>query len=150
MKIIIIERWSPVIGGDMFGDKMHIVRENHFDFVIPCRTTPNPYENWRERYGCLAPCQFDITKIQHGDRKGDFLFHNGGPAMNELPSIKPNPNHNGKEVISEVFIHRAYTDTWPGSAGCITVQPVYWDALQKNTAGETNYKGILKSCTKEV
>lgn len=148
---IILERKQPVLSSCLFGDTLIICEDNHFTFACPCRTTPNPAKDWREKYGVLAPGKFTGELIEFGKKQGDVLVYKEKISYLNLPSAKPNPNHNGKAIISEVFIHKAYTEKNPGSAGCITLQDDYWRAFKKyikKTSGEFNI--ILRSWINEL
>lgn len=95
----------------------------------PCRTTPNwrtPWllggRPWHMAYGVLAEVQCGATVVEH-KRFGKCLLLNDGK---DLPAVYPNPRRGGKKIIGQLFIHSAQSNDWPGSAGCVTMQPVIY------------------------
>lgn len=127
---VMLQVWAPPenVG---YRDTAHVIVDEHFRFACPARVSPNhrgpkPAKiAWRELYGCVAPGHYDYRCIEH-DRYGKCLLVNGGGVV---PSRNPNPNHKGKKILTEVFVHSGETDLWPGSAGCPTVHPVFWSAF---------------------
>lgn len=98
----------------------------------PCRTSPNHRQTWADgggywnlSYGLIATGEYKYRCLKH-DKFGKCLIINEGE---EIPSEVPNPKHGGKKIIAETFVHRAVDASWPGSAGCFTVQPSWWDAF---------------------
>lgn len=97
----------------------------------PVRVPPNPWRPsdsapWFEVYGWLAPGMYRFECVNHSRFGTSLLLEEGGPVK----SRTPNPNHEGRTVLTEVFVHRGGTGTnpqWPGSAGCITTSPEYSD-----------------------
>jgi len=56
----------------------------------------------------------------------------------KLPSVKPNPNHNGAYVIQAVQIHVGGTK-WDGSHGCITIHPIDWKYFERMIENDKNF-----------
>lgn len=100
-------------------------------FACPCRSGPNwvtPYAKgrrpWREAYDWIAPGTHRWEFVWHL-RYGWCLSINGG---GEVPSRNPVSNPDGS-TFRGVFLHKAQSDKWSGSAGCPTIQRVYWPAF---------------------
>jgi hypothetical protein len=88
---------------------------------------PNPHTPinqcpWQKEYGWLACGEYDWQCID-SPRHGKCLLLGGG---GELPARMPNFNHNGRMVVTEIMVHKGFSDTWRGSAACLTVSPNLW------------------------
>lgn len=136
MKTIVIESLSiPDQSG--YNDKIAVVKNNDVIFHCQCSTCPNPYKpftnppiQWRDCYAWIA-CNTLKTpyswKCVVSPSKGRcILVNNGG----EVPTRYINKNRNAKYAIG-IMIHKGYSDTWRGSAGCITIPPLMWDDFIK-------------------
>jgi len=96
-------------------------------FSSMCSGSPNGFhprtkKPWHKHYGWVAPQTTSATLVLGHRKFGDCLLVGGGK---QIVSINENPNHNGKKVISAVFIHRALgilNKLWRGSSsGTITI-----------------------------
>jgi hypothetical protein len=130
---------SPLIKDEslVFLDKISIVSKITSVDVSPllwhnhCRTWPNAYQKvglipYDKCYATLAPCDTTYECVNHV-RFGKCLLLNGG---GRLPGKYSNPNVRSKcygtMFLDEVFIHCAWSKSWPGSAGCITLHPLVY------------------------
>jgi len=95
-------------------------------------TYPNPHKpkdaNIRtiDAYGCVRS---GVYAWKYGDQA-----HNGEPAINinnnqPIDTIAPNPNQGGKLFADHVDIHSAWSETWRGSAGCLTIRKSAWHSF---------------------
>ncbi|NPV38305.1 MAG: hypothetical protein HPY78_03405 [Brevinematales bacterium] len=48
-----------------------------------------------------------------------------------LPSLIPNPNHNGQKIMAYILIHQGGT-TWDWSHGCLTILGEDWEKFIKH------------------
>ena len=132
MKIVrFIRRVSPSVDTG-FPDYAFIIGEdNKFSYrTQKARTTPNAFkpktnEPWDKVYGCVALGDYHGQVIQH-DKYGKCILIEEGK---ELPAILPNVNHDNRSVVAEMFVHSGYSDTWPGSAACITIRKCDWNVF---------------------
>ena len=76
---------------------------------------------WRLAYGWVAPGAYPATCIEH-PKYGHCLRLD----QVHVPSRTPNPRHLGAKYLSGVLVHSGQTAEWRGSAGCLTVHPLYW------------------------
>lgn len=101
---------------------------------------------WGELYGWLACGLYEYECVHHqndvsGVSYGKCLILNNGKQM---PSRTPNPRHEWKRIISQVFVHSGQTAAWRGSAGCITIPPDDWSAFMDCFAeGETGEIAVV-------
>jgi len=102
-------------------------------YSCPCRTGPNPYhphtrEPWQDVYAMILCGRFRYNVVASHYRFGKCLLLNEG---GEISTINPNNNHGGKHIAKEIFVHcgglRSINPKWPGSKGCITIDPDYSD-----------------------
>ena len=93
-------------------------------------TCPNPYRldgtkiiPWQQIYAMVAPGEYEFECVLH-IKFGKSLLINSG---NEVPTINRNPNHNGKKIATEIFVHKgalgSKNKNWRGSRACITIPP---------------------------
>lgn len=134
MKIdIIAERYSepdetgPIVAPDPYQDRLALIVGDALTWHGACRTWPNLYRPsdrapYPDAYGVLDVCECACVVMHHGKYNKCVMLASGC----ELPALLPNPNQNGRKIIGEVFIHCGDSETWPGSAGCITVPPGDW------------------------
>ena len=128
IELLFHRRTSPDVQG--FNDDFLIVIDNSLKVLGRCRTSPNHRtplaqggKPWREAYGLLVPGHYEYECLERHPRFGKCLLVAGGGPV---PSAVPNPKQGGKMILKEIFIHAADSAAWPGSAGCITLQPSYW------------------------
>lgn len=122
---------KPALG---YGDTVTITEQSVEIWRDKGSTCPNPYKinsqnlpvPWSLLYGWVAPCQTTIECIDHY-KYGKCLLINGGK---ELKSRVPNPNHGGRLVLSELFVHsgafKSINKNWRASRGCLTMHPDVW------------------------
>jgi len=137
--IVVEQRQSPSRPG--FLDTLLVTDNSHIVFACPCRSGPNwrtPWSKggrpWQLAYDWIAPCppgeSYRFEAVKH-HRYGLCVLINGG---GEVPSQNPVPNGDGT-TFRGVFIHEAqcprWAPLWPGSAGCVTLQPVFMAAFRK-------------------
>lgn len=92
-------------------------------------TWPNPIKprtnlKLSDAYGAIQEGKYTAQFGRHA--------HNNRPGFNiennsEIPTLNPNPNQNGRMVADHVDIHQGYSDSWRGSAACLTIMPFYWE-----------------------
>lgn len=126
-------------GEGVFLDTFLLFRDSHLTAAGPCSVGPNPYvpstgKPWYTKYGCIADGDYPLKVMIHR-KYGKCLF------VGNAKSLNPNPTHGGEYKITEVFVHRAYSDEWPGSRACPTMRSAWWEAFKTIiTAGE---EGLL-------
>ncbi|MCE5195198.1 MAG: hypothetical protein LLF28_07095 [Nitrospiraceae bacterium] len=71
----------------------------------------------------------------HRRKKPGVRLKNGG----QIPTLDANPAQNNKKYAIGINIHCGKSNTWRGSAGCITIEPdkcqQVWDILQEGEKG---------------
>lgn len=96
------------------GYKGGILAEGDYWFVCGLRTS-----------GAKVLYLADLKYKDEINKKDDLQ-----ESMRVLPSLIPNPNHDGKKIISQVLIHSdGYDGGW--SHGCITIYPDSWSDFIK-------------------
>ena len=142
MKQIVVESESnPAESG--YRDRIAVIDIDGIVYHDACSACPNPHRPWPhthvlwpECYGWLAPGKYGWRCIRHWKRGKCLLVNEGG----ECPSRNANPNHGGRFILTEIFIHRGWTMSWRGSAGCVTIPPATWrpfiDCFSVGDAGE--------------
>lgn len=133
-KDIIVECYSTP---DRLGynDKLAIVMGNEVIWHCQCSACPNPFrpsdqKPWREAYGWIAPGEHKYECVNPPAKHpewGRCLLINGGGIV---PARLPNPNHDGKLVLSELFVHPGglgKNRLWRGSGGCTTLEKEVFD-----------------------
>jgi len=103
----------------------------YLDFFIGS-TWPNPFKpsnpalKAEKAYAAIAPGKYSIqfSKTAHNGQPGFNIEDNG-----EVPTTAPSPNQGGRKVATNVDIHAAYSETWEGSAACLTVDIFCWKKL---------------------
>lgn len=128
MKILdIIRTGTPETPG--YNDTFAII-ENGIELLTGhLSTEPNPYQPstmmpWEAVYARIAEGSYGWQLIPNHAKYGRCILVNGGAAV---PTLNPNPNHNRAYVATEIFIHTGDANSWRGSRGCLTVQPVKAD-----------------------
>src|SRR5271157_3034542 len=115
---------------------MLVYAEAHFR-TNPNRINPHTGQSWQDSYAQIAPTgpQGIPWACVETPKHGKCIALNGeGPVA----TIAPDPNNGGKMFALAVLIHCGYSDTWPGSAACQTVEPADWAAfISWFTLGET-------------
>lgn len=126
-KNLILEVWAtPDEVG--FRDTLMYVPDAHPRYACPCRSGPNwrsPASKggkpWPEVYDWIAPGTYQ-WRYRCTEKRGPHILINDGK---EVPSRNPRPNPDGS-IFRWVEIHCAWRDDWPGSAGCVTIQRMFW------------------------
>ncbi|KAF7787651.1 hypothetical protein PRUB_a5334 [Pseudoalteromonas rubra] len=92
-------------------------------------STPNPYKprnpNVRgtDAYPQVQGGQYDLT---HGLHRGQPALSVNGDGF--VPTTAPNPNFPQQgSTANFIRVHKGYSNTWKGSAGCMTINPSQWD-----------------------
>lgn len=97
-----------------------------------CSTCPNPYcksdrKPWTECYALVDVGEYTFLCDDHY-KFGMCLYVNDG---GRVPTVNPNPNHDGQHYAIGVFVHKGGRNSenkkWRGSAGCFTHHPDDWD-----------------------
>lgn len=113
-----------------------VVKVNDREFACSC--CPNPFrpsdhETWEHAYGWLAAGSYKGKVVDNQKHGKCVLLGDGG----ELPARRPNVNHKGRAVVTEVFFHAGDT-TWRGSAACLTAPPAaFEEIMQKFNLGDS-------------
>lgn len=88
-----------------------------------------------KRGGMIDYGTYNFLVEDHPLYKRSLKLNGGG----EVDSRWPNPRHNNRPVLDEVFVHNGYyagdRDMERGSSGCITIRPDHWRNFQ-NVFGE--------------
>ena len=103
----------------------------YLDFFIGS-TWANPFRpsdpalKTDKAYASIAPGRYPIrfSRKAHNGKPGFNINNNGA-----VPTTAPNPNQGGRWVAYNVDIHAAHSETWEGSAACLTVDIFCWDRL---------------------
>lgn len=128
MKFLMFTRKTFPTGSEMFGDTASITQNGNPVIVYNCaRTWPNPYKPQTKKtfdlsYGVIALGNYKAICVIH-EKYGKCLLINNGE---NIPAALPNVNHNNLHIIAEAFVHCSDSDTWPGSAGCLTIMKSKW------------------------
>ena len=96
------------------------------------RTSPNhiqPKTNkpWDTAYGLIALGIYDAFCTQT-DTHGKCIVIAGGK---EIPAALPNVNNGMRHVVGGALVHCSDTDTWSGSAACLTIKKSEWENFIK-------------------
>ena len=148
-KIVVFQSHStPAEMG--YNDKANVIDEQGFitpHYAASC--CPNEYspktgKPWPKEYAFLAPIEYFFECIEH-EKHGKCLLVNGGK---ECETRNCNINHDNLRIATQIFVHCGESDTWRGSAGCLTIHPLDWDAFMLNFF--TWEKGVLRiiDCSK--
>ena len=133
MKSIVFTSMStpcePPVG---YGDVVNVVGEDGaLLYSSKGSTCPNGFRpsdkaSWYTAYGWIAKGEYKGGVVQH-PRFGKCVLVEGG---GEVGARCPNPNHEGKFILTEVFIHvgnpGGKNPNWRGSAGCLTIHKDDW------------------------
>jgi len=130
-QVTVLSRSYPDVPG--YPDLVIVKVAGNQKFACPASACPNPRRPlvkggaaWVDAYGFLSAGRFRFECVTHWKYGKCLLLNDGG----ELPARYPNINHGGQRIISQVFVHKGFTSTWRGSAGCITVHPSFWTNFQ--------------------
>jgi hypothetical protein len=106
-----------------------------------CSASPNGKkgngEHWSKHYPWISDLCC-VGKVVEHDEFGKCILLNDGFY---LPSVNPNPNHNYKMIMNEIFFHEANigykNPEWRGSAGCLTMhRKLFPEFMKQFTVGE--------------
>lgn len=130
VEIILEIKQPPEVPG--FNDTLLVCVDNHLVYACPAAGGPNHRQpirfgggRWQEKYGCVAPGEYFFHCMDHYKYGKSILINNG----DEVTSRVPNPNQGGEYYLTEIFIHQSSDMDWRGSAGCPTIQPLFWDGF---------------------
>ena len=152
MKKIVLESIAvPDVPG--YPDKVAVFDEgNAVIYHNACSACPNYREPikagehvenarpWEQVYGWLACGRYRWECVKH-EKYGKCLLLNSG---SDLPSRTPNPRHDGRYVLSQIFFHSGQSPVWRGSAGCITLPPDAWPSfIELFSDGETGDVAVV-------
>lgn len=131
-QVIFESRTMPEILG--YPDRVTICNESLL-YHDAARCSPNPRKPWikggtpwRDAYGFVRPGKYRYECINHnwGKKYGKcLLIEDGGQVLTRYPNV----NHGGAYMLKGVFVHKGWSNTWPGSAGCPTIPPARWKAF---------------------
>jgi hypothetical protein len=113
----------------------------------PTRPWPRHGTGWRDAYGWIACGDNYVWECCRTLRHGLCLVVNAG---REVPARYPNANHGGRPVLTSILIHKGWSATWRGSAGCLTIPPDEWhDFISVFKRGDCGRMAILDCTTTE-
>jgi len=145
-KKIVIE---SIVDPDILGyeDKIVIATNGSILYHGICSACPNPRKPlikggtpWTDAYGWIACGTYKFTTVKNIKFGKWLILENGGIVQ----SRNPNPNHSGRHILTQVGLHKGWSDTWRGSAGCITIPPkTYNNFFQHFAIGETGELSIV-------
>jgi len=124
------------------GQSGEVLQEDDMLHCGPASCCPNPFrpsdhKSWDKTYGYIALGTY-AWELWNSDKYGDcILINQGGRCESRIPNI----NHNNELWSDELLIHSGWSDSWRGSAGCITIPPKNWDNFISNF--DTGDKGVL-------
>jgi hypothetical protein len=146
-KIIVESIVTPDVSG--YGDK--IVLSSNGDLLFngdgsccPNPTKPNTTLRWTACYGWVS-CTPDNKPLswrcwESGKHGKCLLINEGG----RVPTRNPNANHGGNFFAEAVELHCGFSETWRGSAACITIPPSLWPSfIGQIEIGETGIMRIV-------
>ena len=90
---------------------------NAFKPNLTSETKTNAWDAW---YACVALGVYNGEVIEH-EHHGKCIR-----LLGEIETILPNPNQHNWHVALGILVHKSDTNTWPGSAGCLTVRSSEW------------------------
>ena len=131
MKLISFLRQTPPSSTFVFNDPITVFNDGLELFKTPYgRSTPNPEQPktekvWDSVYGIVALGIYDAVCVQDNVH-GKCLLIAGGK---EILAAMPNANHSMRHVVDGVLVHSSDTDTWPGSAACLTIKKSEWGSF---------------------
>lgn len=141
-EVVVLVYSTPDVPG--WNDTVLVVEDDRVVYACPCRSGPNwrtPMREggkpWHVKYDCIAPGQYTWVCVPNHPRYGSWLVINGG---GEVASRNPRPNPDGS-IFTEVGFHAAWSERWPGSAGCQTLQRVFWKGFIRMF--EPGERGVL-------
>jgi hypothetical protein len=113
-----------------YGDKLLLNENNKSLFHCACSTCPNPYRpsdkvKWDKAYGWVACTEIDKPYTWHctsTSRHGKCLVLND---FYKVPTRNLDTHNKGFYALA-VLIHCGYSETWRGSAACLTLPPAIW------------------------
>ena len=130
MKLIsFIRQTAPSDNSKVFNDPITVFNDGTEIYKTSFgRTTPNPLQPktskiWDTVYGTIALGMYDAVCIEDKTH-GKCLLIAGGK---EIPAAMPNPNHEMRHVVNGALVHCSDSDTWSGSAACLTIKKSGWD-----------------------
>lgn len=116
---------------DLYGyeDKVAVTTNGSILYHGNCSACPNPRKPWIKggapwhmSYGWISCGSYTYSATEH-KKYGLWLVLDNG---DRVPSRSANPNHGWDYVLTEVGVHRGWSDVWRGSAGCLTLPPDTW------------------------
>ena len=128
-KNIIIQSMSTP-DQDGYRDKLLIEKDGKTGFHCQCSVCPNQFRpidrvKWDKAYGWVACNTVDTPyswQCIANPKHGKCLEINKG---DKVPTRNFDTNNGGMFAVG-VLIHCGQTDTWRGSAACITLPPLIW------------------------
>lgn len=132
MKIVSFIRQTPPSNYSLvFNDPVTVVNDDiqigktPFGRSMPNAIKPGSGRIWDMAYGVIALGTYNAVCIQH-EKHGKCLRIADG---REIPAAMPNINHGMRHVVSGALVHSSDTETWPGSAACLTIKKSEWKAF---------------------
>lgn len=143
MRIVVKKKKHPapivLANGDAY-DGIATVYDNNGKTLGEFHINTDPTNTYKG--GELASGEYIYKKhIRPNGRIVYNIYTKKGESV--LPSVKPNPNHKGKPIITGVQIHCGGKD-WDGSHGCLTIPPIEWLTFIQ-VAGESGTLQVLEN-----
>ena len=146
-KRIVLESTSDP-GQPGYLDRVLVYGEDEVLYQGPASCCPNPTKPWPRNnitwetcYGWIATGTYAWECVSHWRRGRCLLVNDGGICT----ARRPNPNHEGLSILTGVYVHKGWSNTWRGSAGCITVPPEDWSAFVAGfSVGETGLMDVVR------
>lgn len=104
-----------------------------------CSTCPNPFlpshpeVSYKDAYGWISLGDYHYLFLYHPKFQHCLLLNEGKAVSCRYPNPNKHSTYYGERLMNEIFIHKGAiggtTNTWRGSAGCITISPSDWEAF---------------------
>lgn len=108
----------------VFDDDGNMVYTTPFAKTTPNGVKPKSPKSksscWDAWYGCIALGTYNGL-CDEDDEHGKCIR-----LLGDIPTILPNPAQKFWHVARGILIHSSESNTWAGSAGCITVRKSEW------------------------
>lgn len=133
--------------GDVY-DSILELYENNKLLYVSYRVNVDPTNGYRGGE-ISAGVYFGLKRKRDNGMTVIHLYEDATMKNDKLPSVKPNPNHDGAYVIQAVQIHVGGTK-WDGSHGCITIHPADWKFFERIIENDKEFIVEIKEATQEV
>ena len=115
-----------------YNDTLFVIQDNSIVYACPGSRSPNhrlPWRlgglHWNQKYGRIAKGNYFYEVINHHKYGKCLLLNKGGKCGSDVP----NPTQAGEFYLTELLLHKGYSETCRGSAGCPHVHPLFWNSF---------------------